>query len=226
MKPPSDLKERIIREAKSSRLGFILAGVTTPYPPPHLSSFENWIHEGRHASMDYLASDRSRARRADLHLILPECKSILMVALPYANPKTASVKENVNGMEGQIAAYTWGDDYHLVITERLQALVAFIEEQVGHPILKSLVHRYRPDSRKRSGTTRRLGMDWQEHLPRLIHVMVPIFSSPKFCSALNLNPIRHFKPINAELARAASKPVRQNVFSLIEPLMRGVVFPI
>ena len=37
--------------------------------------------------------------------------------------------------EGQIAAYAWGDDYHLVITERLQALVAFIEEQVGHPIL-------------------------------------------------------------------------------------------
>jgi epoxyqueuosine reductase len=84
--------------------------------------------------MDYLASDRSRARRADPRLILPECKSILVLALPYADPKTVPVKENVNSIEGQIAAYAWGDDYHLVIPERLQALVDFIEKQVGHSV--------------------------------------------------------------------------------------------
>jgi epoxyqueuosine reductase len=134
MKPPTDLKEIIIREAKSGRLGFLLASVTTPDPPPHLPAFENWINQGRHASMDYLAGDRSRARRADPRLILPECKSILVLALPYADPKTASVKENVNGIEGQIASYAWGDDYHLVIPKRLQALVAFIEKQIGHSV--------------------------------------------------------------------------------------------
>ncbi len=126
------LKQAILNETR--RLGFLLAGVTTPDPPPHLSAFENWINQGRHAAMDYLASDRSRTRRADLRLILPECKSVLVLALPYANPKTAPVKASVNATEGQIASYAWGNDYHLVISERLQALVAFIEEQVGHPI--------------------------------------------------------------------------------------------
>ena len=38
------------------------------------------------------------------------------------------------GGRGQIAAYAWGDDYHLVITERLQELVDFIEKQVSHPV--------------------------------------------------------------------------------------------
>ena len=48
--------------------------------------------------------------------------------------KRLPLKTSVNAIEGQIASYAWGNDYHLVISERLQALVAFIEEQVGHPI--------------------------------------------------------------------------------------------
>ena len=126
------LKQAILNETR--RLGFLLAGVTTPDPPPHLSAFENWLTQERHAAMDYLASDRSRARRADPRLILPECKTILVLALPYADPKTAPVKESGHSIEGQIAAYAWGDDYHLVIPDRLQALVDFIEKQVGHSV--------------------------------------------------------------------------------------------
>jgi epoxyqueuosine reductase len=126
------LKQTILNE--THRLGFFLAGVTTPNPPPHLSAFENWITQGRQASMNYLADDRSCARRADPRLILPECKSILVAALPYAGPKPASVKESVGTIQAQIASYAWGEDYHLVISERLKALVKFIEEQLGHPI--------------------------------------------------------------------------------------------
>ena len=84
--------------------------------------------------MDYLADPRSRARRADPRFILPECKSILVLALPYTDPKTYPVKESVDAIEGQVASYAWGDDYHLVIPKRLQALVDFIEKKVGHSV--------------------------------------------------------------------------------------------
>ncbi|MBI2758605.1 MAG: tRNA epoxyqueuosine(34) reductase QueG [Chloroflexi bacterium] len=125
------LKQAIQNEAR--RLGFILAGVTTPDPPPHLSVFEDWLMQGRHASMNYLADDRSRARRANPRLILPECKSILVLALPYADPKPAEAS-NQPSPSGRIASYAWGDDYHLVIHEKLKALVAFTERQAGHSI--------------------------------------------------------------------------------------------
>jgi epoxyqueuosine reductase len=131
MLPPKKLKEEIIREA--ARLGFILAGVTTPDAPQHLSAFENWLKRGRHASMGYLADDRARARRADPRLILPECKSILVLALPYPDPKLARAFDEPQP-HGRVAAYAWGTDYHILITKKLQALVKFIEAHVGHPV--------------------------------------------------------------------------------------------
>ena len=85
--------------------------------------------------MNYLADERSRARRADPRLLLPECKSILVLALPYADPKAALVKDGFGAIEGQIASYAWGDDYHLVISKRLQAIVDFIEKQAGRSVL-------------------------------------------------------------------------------------------
>lgn len=77
--------------------------------------------------MDYLASERSCTRRADPQWILPECKSILVIALPYS-------PFSKNNSEFQIAAYAQGADYHDVIPPRLQEIVRFIEEQVGHSI--------------------------------------------------------------------------------------------
>ncbi|HET9915330.1 MAG TPA: hypothetical protein VFQ13_25795, partial [Anaerolineales bacterium] len=77
-----DLKQRIKNKAR--QLGFILAGVTTPEPPPHYSVFEKWIAQGHHGTMNYLAEERSRIRRADPRAVLPECKSILVLATPYS----------------------------------------------------------------------------------------------------------------------------------------------
>ena len=121
----NDLKANIKR--KASHLGFILAGVTTPEPPPHYTTFENWLAQGRHGTMNYLATDRSRLRRANPREILPECKSILVLATPYSPP---SYSKEVGG----IAAYARGADYHDVLPSRMKELVAFIEEQVGAPI--------------------------------------------------------------------------------------------
>ena len=115
------------------QLGFVLAGVTTPEPPPHLSTFEYWLSAGRHGNMNYLADERSRTRRADPRLILPECKSILVLAAPYADPKSAEASEGP-APTGRVAAYAWGDDYHNVFPARLKELVTFIEAQVGHPV--------------------------------------------------------------------------------------------
>ncbi len=128
-----DLKQSIKNRAR--QLGFVLAGVTTPDPPAHYSAFEQWLAQDRHGAMDYLGTETSRARRADPKQILPECKSILVLATPYSSPNLALSGESVpNEVEAHIASYAWGKDYHEVLPARMKELVQFIEQQVGGPI--------------------------------------------------------------------------------------------
>ncbi len=119
------LKQAI--KEKARQLGFVLAGVTSSEPPQDLNIFENWLNEGKHGNMQYLAEERSRVRRADPQEILPECKSILVLAIPYS-------PFIIPHSSFQIASYALGDDYHDIIPPRLKQIVEFIEEQVGHPI--------------------------------------------------------------------------------------------
>jgi epoxyqueuosine reductase len=139
------LKQSILDEAR--RLGFTLAGVTTPEPPPHFATFENWIAVGRHASMAYLEKSESLIRRADPRSLLPECKSILVLAIPYSAPLRPPISASLQNEEidsdpaemggpkrGRVASYAWGDDYHLVLPKRMKMLVSFIEKQVGHTV--------------------------------------------------------------------------------------------
>jgi epoxyqueuosine reductase len=149
-------------KAEAHRLGFELAGVTTPDPPPHVDVFQRWLQAGRQGQMAYLESERSRQRRSDLRQILPECRSILVLAARYPTPPEDAAKsqpplpraspnfgrgagdegEAVRAAEahpeydltGRVAAYAWGADYHDVLAERLRSLVDFIEAQVGRPV--------------------------------------------------------------------------------------------
>ena len=145
---PSGLKESI--KARAKQLGFVLAGFTTPEPAPHLKFYENWLARGHHAEMNYLATDRARAARANPRLLLPECKSILVLGVPYNRPHpnpSPKIGRGANqfdshlpqwgegpGVRGRVASYALGEDYHIVLPPRLQSLVEFIEAQVGHPV--------------------------------------------------------------------------------------------
>ena len=126
-----DLKQ-IIKD-KARQLGFFLAGVTLPEPPPHYSTFENWLAQGYHGTMNYLATEHSRSRRADPKQILPECKSILVLATPYTPPSPFR-RGDGGEVEVRIASYARGADYHDILPARMKVLVQFIEEQIGGPV--------------------------------------------------------------------------------------------
>ncbi len=129
MDSPPSLTQTI--KAEAQRLGFSLTGVTTPDPPPHAAFYARWLADGRHGSMGYLAEARARARRADPRLILPECRSILVLGIPYDSPSSL---EDKPGTRGKVAAYAWGEDYHLALAGKLSALVTFIETAAGRPV--------------------------------------------------------------------------------------------
>ncbi len=76
-----------------------------------------------------MASQRARAARADPRLLLPEVRSILVVAANYPSQEmtSASLKRGAP----RVAAYARGDDYHDTLTARLQGVVRRLEAHVG-----------------------------------------------------------------------------------------------
>lgn len=119
-------------KAEAQRLGFLLAGITGPESPPHFREYRNWIEHGHHAAMAYLASDRHLAARQDPALLMPEVRSILCLALPYANPRDA--KEPTQSPSGRVSSYAWGRDYHDVLEVKLQEMAAAITRLAGREV--------------------------------------------------------------------------------------------
>jgi len=118
---------------EARRLGFYLVGVTTAEQPPHIDVYERWLENSYHADMGWMATERARQRRVDPCLILPECKSILILGIRYPSSVPTGLSE-INAGEGKLASYAWGKDYHDVLPTRLKSIIAFIESQVGGPV--------------------------------------------------------------------------------------------
>ncbi len=123
------LKQQI--KQRASELGFALCGVTTPDAPPHQEEYAQWLADDMHGEMGYLATERARERRADPRMILPECESILTLAMNYFQGEWPHTAEEHTG---RVARYAWNDDYHDVMLERLQELVEFITTEADRPI--------------------------------------------------------------------------------------------
>lgn len=145
---------------EAERLGFPLVGVTTPDPPDHLDDYQEWLSQGYHADMEWMATDRALARRSDPKNILPDCQSILVLGMPYPSP---------DGREGdgKISSYAWQENYHDVLTEKMKQLVHFIGEQIG----ESVPNRWYTDTGPilERELARRAGLGWFGKNTTLIH---------------------------------------------------------
>ena len=120
-------------------LGFDLVGITTADPPPHAAQFQQWLANGSHGEMGYMA--RNVAKRIELQRVLPDARSIVVVAMNYAVEAavpSGGVAHPAAGTAatttpGRIARYAWGErDYHDVMSEKLTQLSSAIIE-IGGP---------------------------------------------------------------------------------------------
>ena len=98
-----------------------------------LSHLPEWLARGYAGEMKYLRDPR----REDPRRVLEGARNLIVVALNYnAPPKnTTSAFAGANGEppRGWISRYAWGDDYHEVILEKLNALIAEMREQFDEP---------------------------------------------------------------------------------------------
>jgi epoxyqueuosine reductase len=107
-------------------LGFDLVGLTSAAPLAHSGRFRAWVAQGFAGDMGYMS--RNIDKRTDPSHVLPEVRSIIVVAQNYyiALPAMGSAQGC-----GWISRYAWGLDYHRVLGEKLEALVARIRSVEG-----------------------------------------------------------------------------------------------
>jgi len=119
----------VTRESLTQRIkqlaleaGFTKAGITSAEPFDEAASRLNeWVRRGMHGLMGYM--ERGHEKRRDVREIMPSAKSILSLALNYYHPQ--DTPEDV-----KISRYARGDDYHEIVTEKLQQLLANIKTLV------------------------------------------------------------------------------------------------
>ena len=125
----------IVEHARA--LGFDLCGVApVGAGEDELRRLPEWLARGYAAEMKYL-HDR---RRSDPRLVMHEAQSLIVVAINYNSPPpsqraSSAFPQNArNGSpRGWISRYAWGDDYHELIEEKLNALVADMRKQFAEP---------------------------------------------------------------------------------------------
>src|ERR1700712_4178247 len=83
----AELKTALLAEAHT--LGFDVCRVAPADKPPHAEEFREWLGEGKHGEMAWLA--RNADRRTEPDLVLPGARSIIMLGMNYgqrdSNPK-------------------------------------------------------------------------------------------------------------------------------------------
>ena len=117
---PAEIKSALL--VKAQALGFDDCRVAPALPAAHRALFEQWIAEGKHGDMAWMA--RNVERRTDPRVVLPGARSVIVLALNYYQ---GSGPEN----DYRIARYAWNDDYHDLIEKKLRELDAFLTSQGG-----------------------------------------------------------------------------------------------
>ncbi|MBI3006028.1 MAG: tRNA epoxyqueuosine(34) reductase QueG [Ignavibacteriales bacterium] len=85
---------------------------------------QEWLNRGYQGTMDWMA--RNFEKRIDIEKVLPNAKSVVCVAMNYYT----SLQHSNTPESAKISRYAWGDDYHIVMTDRLEKLQDGIEEQI------------------------------------------------------------------------------------------------
>ncbi|HEX4696861.1 MAG TPA: tRNA epoxyqueuosine(34) reductase QueG [Candidatus Udaeobacter sp.] len=121
-----ELKRQVVAFAR--QIGFDSCRVAACDQPPHANEFRAWLREGAHGEMDYM--QRGEEKRCDPQKVLAGTRSIVVLALNYFQGD-ATYRAAATAKTGKIARYAWGDDYHDVITTKLDDIDSFLRQFGG-----------------------------------------------------------------------------------------------
>ena len=116
-------------KAKALSLGFEACGISKAGSlPEEQSRLENWLDRGYQASMSWM--NNHLEKRVDPRELVEGAKSVVSVIQSYYHPLDHPEDHQEDPSIGRISRYALGDDYHLVMKEKLFALLNWLMEEV------------------------------------------------------------------------------------------------
>ena len=108
---------------KAKALGFEYCGVSkAEFLEEEAPRLENWLNKQMHGEMAYMANHFDK--RLNPQLLVDGAKSVVSLSLNYFPEKEIIA-------DFKISKYAYGIYYHLVIKEKLKALLSHIIEEIG-----------------------------------------------------------------------------------------------
>jgi len=123
-----DLAERIKSYARE--VGFDAVGIARaePFVEEGRVTRER-VEAGHYSGMPWFTAERA-AFSSDPRNLLPTARSIVSLAMSY-RPDGVPPAGGPGAPRGRVSAYAWGRDYHTVLKERMERVVAFIRASHG-----------------------------------------------------------------------------------------------
>lgn len=115
-------------KARAEECGFDLCGIARADEHPKLAKLAEWVAQGRHGEMGYLAD--SVDERSDVRRTLFSARSVISVAVVY-NTTAAMAAGDPSPGDVVVARYARGDDYHAILRTRLRALLTWLADTAG-----------------------------------------------------------------------------------------------
>lgn len=172
----NELTREVKREAR--RIGFDLVGIAGVRPSVYAEHYRDWLAQGYHAEMGYLARPDAVEKRVDPRVLMPEIRSVIVVGMAYYPGDFPPVKS----WQGRVSRYAWGVDYHDVMMGRLRELAAWIEARLGRPAAHRPYVDFGPLLERE--LAQRAGLGWFGKNTNLIH---PSLGSYMFLGELLLD---------------------------------------
>ncbi len=111
-------------KAEALRLGFLHCGISkATFLEDEAPRLEKWLKENKHGKMQYMENNFDK--RLDPRLLVDDAKSVISVLYNYF-PDTIQNQESY-----KISKYAYGNDYHIVIKDKLKKLFKFITDEIG-----------------------------------------------------------------------------------------------
>jgi epoxyqueuosine reductase len=119
----TNLHTQIVK-AEAKRLGFDFCGISkAEFLEEEAPRLEDWLNKNMHGKMDYMANHFDK--RLDPRLLVDGAKSVISLLYNYY-PEQEQRKD-----VPKISKYAYGEDYHLVIKNKLREFLHALDEKIG-----------------------------------------------------------------------------------------------